>query len=238
LGIILALGFTSSSAQATNLINLNFNNGVDSLGNSQGNLIFNGLNGFQVTFTDDNSSGSFGGNANGVHITNLNAGNIKVGTNDLVLGAFNTFINPSENYHSSGIVANFNQGVASVRFDDTDNDGTVKALFAFDENGVLIGQTPFASQIPVMIDTSLTGGKLIYSIEFDTARGTAGGSFDFTVFTINNFSVEGVPPVQPPKSVPESSPLFGLGAIAVLGVLSKLSKKTKSPTDKLQEPDS
>lgn len=41
-----------------------------------------------------------------------------------------------------------------------------------------------------------------------------------------------------PKNVPEPSPLFGLGAIVTLGVLSRFSKKAKSPTDNLQEPDS
>ena len=48
----------------------------------------------------------------------------------------------------------------------------------YDQDGNLIGQTEFKSQVPVLLDTSMTDGKLIYSIEFDTAEGTAGGSND------------------------------------------------------------
>ena len=202
--------------------------GVDSFGDSQGDLVFNGLNGFQVTFTDDNSSGSAGGNADGVHITNLNAGNIKVGSStDFVLGAFNSFVNSSVNWHSSGIVAQFNQGVEAVSLDDTDNDRTVKALFAFNENGDLIGQTAFGSGFnpgvnPFTIDTSMTGGQLIHSIEFDTAAGSAGGSFDRTVFTIDNFSVEGTP-----RSIPEPSTILSLLALGTLGAGSTLKRQLK-----------
>jgi hypothetical protein len=47
---------------------------------------------------------------------------------------------------------------------------------------------------------------------------------------------------QPPKSIPEPSNILGLGLVglglAATKVKSVLSKKTKSPTDKLQEPDS
>ncbi|MCK4627042.1 MAG: hypothetical protein KAV00_17145, partial [Phycisphaerae bacterium] len=172
------------------LIDLDFNSGVDSLGNSQGDLVFNGSGAFQVTFTDDDSSGSNGGNAGGVHISNINYGNIKVGTGDLVLGAFNSFDGPN-NYHSSGIVAHFSHGVELVQLDDTDDDGTLKTLFAFDEGGALIGQTAAGSQITFQIDISMTGGTLIHSVEFDTQAGSAGGSYDGTVFTIDNFHVEG-----------------------------------------------
>ncbi len=77
---LVALGLWSlaigQQAYATSL-DLNFNSGIDSNGNSQGNLVFDGPNGFQVVFTDDGSNGVWGGKANGVHITNLNYGNIK-----------------------------------------------------------------------------------------------------------------------------------------------------------------
>ena len=178
------------NAEEINYINIDFNSGVDSDGNSEGNLHFEGTNGFHVIFTDDNSNGSSGGDANGVHITNYNYGNIKVGQDDYVLGALNSWANATNNYHSSGIIATFNQGARLVSFDDTDNDGTTKALFAYDEFDNLIGQSPFRSQVPVVVDTSMTGGKLIYKVEFDTAAGTAGGSNDGTVFTIDNFYAE------------------------------------------------
>ena len=226
-GVGLVILTTAVPARAISLIDLDFNSGVDSFGDSQGDLVFNGLNGFQVTFTDDNSSGSFGGNADGVHITNLNAGNIKVGSStDLVLGAFNSFFSSSGNYHSSGIVAHFNQGVQAVSLDDTDNDSTVKALFAFNENDDLIGQTVFGSGFsganPFKIDTSMTGGQLIHSIEFDTAAGSAGGSFDGTFFTIDNFSVEGTP-----RSIPDPSAILGLLALGTLGARSALKRQLK-----------
>jgi len=190
--VFLAIFFTliPLSEGATTLIDIDFNSGTDSFVISQGTLIFNGENGFQVSFTDDESAGSYGGNADGVHITNENYGNIKVGTSDLVLGAFNTY-NGSQNYHSSGIVAVFNRGVELVRFLDTDDDGTTKTLYAFDANGELIGQTAASSQIIFQIDTSMTGGELIHKIEFDTEPGIAGGSFDGTYFTIDDFYVEG-----------------------------------------------
>ncbi|MDB9519057.1 PEP-CTERM sorting domain-containing protein [Roseofilum reptotaenium CS-1145] len=211
---------TIPSASAATLIDLDFNSGVDSFGNAQGDLVFKGLQGFEVTFTDDNSFGSVGGDANGVHITNLNYGNRKVGSSDLVLGAFNSFV-WNHNYHSSGIVAQFNQGVTSVQLDDTDDDRTVKALFAFNQAGDLIGQTPFRSGFtnptPFFIDTSMTGGELIHSIEFDTQPGTAGGSFDGTVFTIDNFSVTGTPITS--QSVPEPFSILGTSLAFGFGLL-------------------
>ncbi len=208
---LLAIG---QPAHATSL-DLNFNSEIDSNGNSQGNLVFNGPNGFQVVFTDDGSNGVWGGKANGVHITNLGAGNIKVGTTDLVLGAFNNFVGVN-NYHSSGIVAMFNQGVDQVSFFDTDDDSTTKALFAFDQLGNLIGQTSAGSQIPFAISTANTGGVLIYKVEFDTAAGTAGGSNDSTYFTIDNFHVEYTPSTSP---VPEPAImlLFGTGIAGLAG---------------------
>lgn len=219
LGAAVVTLVTGGSSQAASLINLDFNSPVDSAGNSQGDLVFEGLNGFQVTFTDDESSGTHGGNASGVHITNRNYGNIKVGSQtDLVLGAFNRF-RGSNNYHSSGIVAHFNQGVELVKFLDADDDHTTKTLFAFDENGALIGQTNAATQIEFVIDTSITGGKLIHAVEFDTQAGPAGGSFDGTVFTIDNFSVEGTPTEK--KSVPEPSALLGLLTFGAAGSLLK-----------------
>ena len=203
---LLGLGLIiSTSAQAQNLL-LDFNSGKDSLGHSQGNLVFNGTSGFQVTFTDDGSNGPFGGKANGVQITNLNYGNIKVGNaTDFVLSAFNNFDGAS-NYHSSGIVALFNQDVTSVSLNDTDDDGTTKSLFAFDANGKLIGQTPPRSQAPASISTADTGGVAIRSVEFDTLAGTAGGSNDGTFFTIDNFRVQ----YSAGQSVPEP------GAMALL----------------------
>ena len=176
-------------AWAQGVIDIDFNSGVDSLGNSQGVLEFHGTDGFVVYITDDDSTGT-GGDADGVHITNIGYGNIKAGSGtDFVLGAYNTF-NNGLNYHTSGIVASFNQGATLVSFDDTDDDGTVKALFAYDQFGNLIGQSPFASQVPVVVDTTMTGGALIYSVEFDTAAGTAGGANDGTYFTIDNFHAE------------------------------------------------
>ncbi len=172
----------------TTLIDLDFNSGVDSLGNSQGELLFYGGCGLEVVFTDDDSDGSHG-QADGVHINNVGYGNIKAGTDDLVIGAYNNFYQ-SYNYHSSGIVARFNRGVHLVRLDDTDDDTTLKTLFAFDENGTLIGQTSPGSQQTFQIDTNMTGGKFIYSVEFDSAAGTAGGASDGIVFTIDNFHVE------------------------------------------------
>lgn len=189
-----------------NTIDIDFNSGVDNLGKDQGSLQFEGPDGFIVYITDDDSNGGFGGDADGVHITNINYGNIKVGSStDFVLGAYNNFQGAS-NFHSSGIVATFNQGATLVSFDDTDDDGTLKALFAFDENDNLIGQSAFASQIPVVVDVSQTGGQLIYKVEFDTAPGTAGGSLDGTYFTIDNFHAEGVDPntevpIDPPDDI-------------------------------------
>ncbi|XOV85997.1 MAG: hypothetical protein ACFHX7_13610 [Pseudomonadota bacterium] len=213
----ICLIFVAGQLQA-GIISIDFNSGVDSLGNSQGDLYFTGTDGFQVIFTDDNSNGAAGGDADGVHITNLNYGNDQVGTSDLVLGAYNAFNGPN-NYHSSGIVAKFNQGASKVSFEDTDDDGTIKALFAYDQYGNLIGQSPFASQIDVVVDTSMTGGQLIYSVEFDTAAGTAGGSFDGTYFTIDNFYAE----VDPSTEIPFESPVPAPPALflfaAGLGIL-------------------
>lgn len=112
-----------------------------------------------------------------------NNGNIKVGSSDLVLGAYG-----SNNYHSSGIVAVFNCGVELVRLFDTDNDPSKKTLFAFNEYGKLIGKTHTTFQTTFQIDTSMTGGQLIHKIEIDSRMGTLVGSAHFT---IDNFYVEG-----------------------------------------------
>jgi hypothetical protein len=217
--IVTVFTLTLGTQAQAGVIDIDFNPGsgqnFDFYGNSSGDLFFTGTDGFQVIFTDDNSNGAAGGDANGVRITNQNHGNIKVGSStDFVLGANNTFISGG-NYHSSGIIATFNQGATLVSFDDTDNDGTLKALFAFDEFGALIGQSAFASQVPVIVDTTMTGGALIYSVEFDTAPGTAGGSNDGTVFTIDNFHVEGV---SPDNSIGQLFPVPAPGALALLGM--------------------
>ncbi len=175
-------------------LNIDFDSGVDDTGASQGDLVFNGPNGFQIRFTDDDSSGD---QADGVHITNQNFGNVKAGsTTDFVLGAFNA---PSgvNNFHTSGIVAQFSWGVESISFFDTDDDATTKTLFAFDADGNVIAQTEAGTQQPFTLSTADTGGQLIWSVEFDTQSGTAGGSNDGTFFTIDDFSVTGtIPPMD------------------------------------------
>ncbi len=234
-GCLLATGLLTAAGSASGtVINIDFNAGVDDFGISQGDLRFFGTDGFQVIFTDDDSNGPSGGDADGVHINNINFGNDKVGDpTDFVLGAFNSF-SGANNLHSSGIVANFNQGATLVSFDDTDNDGTVKALFAFDETGTLIAQSAFASQIPVIVEAPTTGihaGKKIFSVEFDTLAGTAGGSDDGTVFTIDNFHAEGVDPdneIELPGFDPVPEPgtlaLFGFG---LAGLVFARRRKTK-----------
>lgn len=221
--IFLVLG----NADTLNIININFNSGIDSYGNSNGLLHFAGSNGFEVYFTDDDSNGSYGGDANGVHISNQNYGNAKVGSSDLVLGAYNNY-NGSYNYHSSGVIASFNQGARKVSFDDTDDDSTVKALFAYDQYNNLIGQSPFASRTTVVIDTTMTlGGALIYKVEFDTAAGTAGGSYDGTYFTIDNFYAEAyVEQVAAPPGidVPEPSTWLMFFFFSFLFLLNKNKK--------------
>lgn len=208
----------SPSVKAMTLIDLNFNSGQDDLGFSQGNLVFYGAGGLQVTFTDDDSSGGFGGNAQGVHISNENYGNTKVGsTSDLVLGAFNSYTS-GNNYHSSGIVAKFNYGVEQVQLFDTDDDTTSKTLFAFDELGALIGQTSPGSRMTFMINTSMTGGTLIHKVEFDTLPGSLGGSFDGIYFTVDDFHVEGTP-----VPLPGTLLLLGTGLLSLSRFRKKLS---------------
>ena len=210
--------FVAASAMAQPIgattLDLNFNTGLSN--QAGGDLVFSGPGGFLVTFTDDNSNGTFGGNANGVHVNNINFGNIKVGNPaDFVLGAFNNF-SGSNNFHSSGIVAMFNQGVESVSFFDTDDDSTTKRLFAFNESGALIYQSAPGTQLTFTVDTSMTSGNsLIHSIEFDTQAGTAGGSFDGTFFTIDNFRV------QYSTAVPEPATL----ALMFTGLVGFLARK-------------
>ena len=194
---------TSSCPQGTSTIDIDFNTGVDDFGESQGTLRFTGKNGFVVYFTSDKSNGNHGGLARGVHITNKNYGNCHASNNcayapssssNLVLGALNApYDVNSINVHSSGIVAVFNQGATRVSFQDSDDDGTKKAVFAYNKDGELIGQSAFASRQAVAIDTSqTTGGQLIYAVEFDTGSGSDGGSNDGTYFTVDDFHVEGV----------------------------------------------
>ena len=192
---------TSNCPSGTSTIDIDFNKGVDDFGNSKGTLRFTGKQGFVVYFTDDNSNGR--SDADGVEITNMQYGNCHKAGNcnanqasksgGFVLGANN---DPGDNfavndYHTSGIVAVFNQGASKVSFMDTDDDSTVKAVFAYDKDGNFIGQSAFKSRQDVSIDTSqTTDNRLIYSLEFDTKQGTAGGSNDGTVFTIDNFHAE------------------------------------------------
>jgi len=191
------------------ILTLDFNSGVDSFGTASGLLVFNGPVGFSVTLDDDGSSAA----GAGVRITNQNPGNFKVGSSDLVIGALDTAASTN---HSSGIVAKFSQGVDWVILDDTDDDATTKALYAFDSLGNLIGQTPFASQIPFNLSLADTGGMLIYSVELDTLPGTAGGVADGTVFTVDNLIVSYTP-------VPEPSTL----ALAAFSSISLLAFKRR-----------
>ena len=194
---------TTSCPSGTSTIDIDFNSGVDDFGSSKGTLRFTGKQGFVVYFTDDNSDGGRG-NADGVEITSQQYGNCHAAGNcnaaqasksgGFVLGANNDAGDnfASVDYHTSGVVAVFNQGATKVSFMDTDDDGTLKAVFAYDKDGNFIGQSTFASRQDVAIDTSqTTDNALIYSLEFDTLQGTAGGSNDGTVFTIDNFHAEG-----------------------------------------------
>lgn len=181
-----ALALAAAPAAAVTL-DIDFNSGLDNDAGSSP-LVYAGPGGFLVMFTDDESNGT-GGNAEGVHVTNQGYGNSKAGSpTDFVLGAFNS-ASGSNNTHTSGIVAGFSQGVTSAGLFDSDDDATFKTLFAFDELGSLIGQTAPGYQTTFAIDTSMTGGQLIHSVEFDTQAGTAGGSFDGTYFTLDDFTV-------------------------------------------------
>ena len=207
-------------------LSLDFNSGFDDDGNSQGDLVFRGANGFEVVLTDDGSSGQ-GGQADGVHITNKDWGNIKVGTQDYVIGAYNEWYDGNNNWHDSGIVARFNQGVHRVSLFDSDNDDIWKnkRIYAFDEQGGLIGQTAPGYQSTFSIDTGTTGGKLIYSIEFDTLPGTGGGASDWVYFTIDDLFVEygDFHPVPEPTTLA----LFAIGAGAA-GLSARRKRRRKT----------
>ena len=146
---------------------------------------------------DDNSSGSFGGLANGVHITNLDYGNSKDGhSTDFVIGAFNSS-QSSKNFHSSGIVGSFSKGVHFLSIEDTDDDHTNKILFALDKEGSVIGQTqPFTRTFGVLSSETLDN-ELIYGFEFDTLSGSHGGSNDDTYFTLDNLRILYIDNYQP-----------------------------------------
>ena len=106
---------------------VSFNSRVDHRGSSQGDRFFEWPSGFAVRFTDDNSVGSYRGEgqASGVHITNPNYGNVKVGSaSDFVLGAYNQN-SGSNNYHSSGTAAHFGWGASRVSLFDSDDDSTM-----------------------------------------------------------------------------------------------------------------
>ena len=198
----LTLLVSVNQASVLNTLFIDFNNGLDDEGKSSGDLNFFSGDGFSVTFTDDNSAGTVP--AYGTEITNTNPGNIKVGSgSDFVLGT----LDPNAT-HSSGIVALFSHGAESVSFFDSDDDSTLKSLYAFDEFGTLIGQTSPSSRTTFLIDTTATGGTPIRSIEFDTAPGTVGGFSDGTVFTIDDFGVEFSSPIPESSSAPLSFGLF------------------------------
>lgn len=190
---------------STTIYVLDFNSGKDDVGSSFGELVFVSASGVVVRFTDDGSAGDLGGPVQGVHITNGNYGNIKVGSPvDFVLGAYSDYDSHGRNYHSSGIVARFSCGASRVSLVDTDDDDTAKTLFAFDAFGNLIGQMTFPAQGKVTIDVSSTNGVLIHSVEFDTEAGTAGGAMDGTYFTIDNFQAEFPEACTVPSPTPPS----------------------------------
>jgi hypothetical protein len=80
-------------------------------------------------------------------------------------------------------------------------------------------------------------GESISSIGFENI--TAVPSTE-DVLEFDHLAIKSV--AQPPQSVPEPSNILGLGllglGLAATKVKGILSKKAKSPTDKLQEPDS
>jgi hypothetical protein len=88
----------------------------------------------------------------------------------------------------------------------------------------------FSRSIYIRLDASTN--ETINSI------GIRGGSGDFLIF--DRLAIKSV--AQPPKSVPEPSNIFGLGlfglGLAAIKMKGVLSKKTKTPTDNPQEPDS
>jgi hypothetical protein len=179
------------TSQCCGTFRLDFNSGVDDQGASSGELVFQSEGGLTVRFTDDGSEGNQGGQADGVHITDKGYGNRKVGTTDLVMGANNIWSNAALNYHSSGIVAHFSCGARRVSLMDADDDSTLKTLFAFGASGDRIGQSEALAQTTATVDAANTdGGALIYSVEFDTLPGTAGGASDGTFFTIDDLVVE------------------------------------------------
>lgn len=202
--------FVAGSAFA-GTFSTDFDAGEDSFGSSSGVLVFNGTEGFTVTFDDDGSDAT-----DGVEITNSGPGNLSDGGSDLELGSNNA-------QHTSGIVASFNLPATSVSLFDNDDDQTAKTLFAFDALGNLIGQDgsspypgvppgvfndPNDSQRTFTVDLSITGGQLIYSVEFDTLPGTGGGASDGTFFTIDDFTVDFVPE-------PNSLAIFLTGSLAL-----------------------
>ena len=180
--------------------------GTDSFGNTAGQLVFNGSGGFSVTFDDDGS-----GPTDGVKIIDSGFG-VKA---DGDIGELAS----NDQFNTSGIVATFSQGVNFVSFFDNDDDLTGKTLFAFDINGNLIGQDGAGPYITtgVIINpadaqrtfsiSSTDVGQLIYSIEFDTQAGAAGGFNDGTFFSIDDFYVE----YEATAAVPEPSTLVLLG---------------------------
>ncbi len=172
-----------SIRSSAGVIDINFDSGVDSFGNAAGILVYNGPDGFTVTFNDDDSSGVDGPDAPGVGIVTGGFGVAPDAPGDLELVSSNEF-------HTSGIVATFNQPVSLVSLFDNDDDFTPKTLYAFDAFGSVIGQTAPGSQQTFTIDLSLTGGQQFFAVEFDTLPGTAGGANDGTHFSIDDFHAE------------------------------------------------
>lgn len=121
------------------------------------------------------------------------------GTANLAVGAANEWVLPFWNQHRSGLVLNFSQGVDYVALDDNDDAAALtalsyKTLYAFDENGTLVGQTAAMTNARFAIDLSDTCGARIHAVEFDTQAGAAGGAGDSACFTIDNLEVRGPPP--------------------------------------------
>eukprot|EP01052_Picozoa_sp_SAG31_P004132 SAG31_NODE_168_length_21484_cov_21.524994_11_plen_2243_part_00 len=179
------------------LLSEDFNSGVDSLNRSAGApaLVFAGAGaaaGFTMWISDDGSEAppQYAA-ATGAHITQYGCGHAHAGSADLAVGASNEWVLPFWNQHRSGLVLNFSHPVDAVALDDNDDDSSPKVLYAFDENGTVVGQTPAQANVRFALDLSDTCGARIHAVEFDTAPGMAGGAADDSCFTVDNVEVRG-----------------------------------------------